>query len=371
MSREFDQRVRDLHEAPLTLDRVKGKAGRIRRTRRLVAAGGALAAAAVIVPIMVFAGGNLTDDSGPEPAPKPTPDPTVIDPSGTGFGYLEGSTITCRRHDDRPARAVPGRSSARRDRLRGPERRRHRPAVPRRLGWRCLPDRDASRSSPGRSSTTTTPMVAYVDTRRRPRHSLGGCPDDHCDRTRRRLTAQRGDRWAGLRHRRLPGVRRRRRPSASPGSSTRPAPRPSPYPRRSVSRTPTTPVWRRSSTSRSARAPAEASTTARPGPTCGRAATTTSSTSPRLAARQRDPPLPRRLRPRAGRPSWTRGPAVRSPGSTRPTAWSSLPSGRTPEHLLATVYEFGPRTWSVYRIGVDGSAERVLGPEEGSDYRLE
>ncbi len=33
MSREFDQRVRDLHEAPLTLDQVKGKAGRIRRTR--------------------------------------------------------------------------------------------------------------------------------------------------------------------------------------------------------------------------------------------------------------------------------------------------------------------------------------------------
>ena len=27
MSREFDQRVRDLHEAPLTLDQVKGKAG--------------------------------------------------------------------------------------------------------------------------------------------------------------------------------------------------------------------------------------------------------------------------------------------------------------------------------------------------------
>ncbi|HET9421255.1 MAG TPA: hypothetical protein VFO49_08970 [Nocardioides sp.] len=93
MSREFDERVRDLHEAPLTLDRVKGRAGRIRRTRRLVAAGGALAAAAVIVPIVVFAGGNLTDDSGPEPAPSPTPDPTVIDPSGTGFHYLEGRTL--------------------------------------------------------------------------------------------------------------------------------------------------------------------------------------------------------------------------------------------------------------------------------------
>jgi hypothetical protein len=93
MSREFDHRVRDLHEAPLTLDRVKGRAGRIRRTRRLVAAGSALAAAAVIVPIVVFAGGNLTDDGGPDPAPKPTPDPTVIDPSGTGFDYLEGRIL--------------------------------------------------------------------------------------------------------------------------------------------------------------------------------------------------------------------------------------------------------------------------------------
>jgi hypothetical protein len=91
MSREFDERVRDLHEAPLTLDQVKGKAGRIRRTRRIAVGGGVMAAAAVIVPIVVFAGGNLTNDSGPQPAPKPNP--TAIDPSGTGFDYLEGRTL--------------------------------------------------------------------------------------------------------------------------------------------------------------------------------------------------------------------------------------------------------------------------------------
>ena len=34
MSRTFDQRVRDLNEAPLNLDQVKGKAVRIRRNRR-------------------------------------------------------------------------------------------------------------------------------------------------------------------------------------------------------------------------------------------------------------------------------------------------------------------------------------------------
>ncbi len=127
MSREFDQRVRDLHEAPLTLDHVKGKAGRIRRTRRLAVAGGALAAAAVIVPIVVFAGGNLTDDSGPEPAPKPTPNPTVIDPSGPGFGYLEGKTLAPRRrHDDGAGCPLHLGHADRRHRVRGTQRRQHR-----------------------------------------------------------------------------------------------------------------------------------------------------------------------------------------------------------------------------------------------------
>ena len=94
MSREFDQRVRDLHEAPLTFDHVKGKAMKIRRTRRVAAAGGILAAAAVIIPVAVFAGQGLTDnDSGPGPAETPTPNPTAIDPVAPGFGYLEGSTL--------------------------------------------------------------------------------------------------------------------------------------------------------------------------------------------------------------------------------------------------------------------------------------
>jgi hypothetical protein len=91
MSRTFDQRVRDLNEAPLSLDQVKGKAVRIRRTRRLAAAGGALAAAAVIVPVAVFAGGALTDDSGPQPAPQPNP--TVTDHGGPGFSYIDGTTL--------------------------------------------------------------------------------------------------------------------------------------------------------------------------------------------------------------------------------------------------------------------------------------
>lgn len=91
MSRTFDQRVRDLHEAPLSFDQVRGRATRIRRTRRLAVAGGALAAAAVIVPVAVFAGGGLTDDSGPDLAPQPNP--TVTDPTGSRFDYIEGRTI--------------------------------------------------------------------------------------------------------------------------------------------------------------------------------------------------------------------------------------------------------------------------------------
>ncbi len=91
MSRTFDQRVRDLHEAPLSLDQVKGKATRIRRTRRAAVAGGVLATAAMIVPVAVIASGNLNDDTAPPVAPQP--EETANDSQGPGFGYLEGKTV--------------------------------------------------------------------------------------------------------------------------------------------------------------------------------------------------------------------------------------------------------------------------------------
>jgi hypothetical protein len=94
MSRTFDQRVRDLNEAPLNLDQVKGKAVRIRRNRRIAVAGGVLAAAAVIVPVAVVAGNGLNDnDSGPGFANPTNSQETVSDPEGLGFGYLEGKTL--------------------------------------------------------------------------------------------------------------------------------------------------------------------------------------------------------------------------------------------------------------------------------------
>ncbi len=104
MSREFDQRVRDLHEAPLTFDNVKGKAMTIRRNRRVAVAGGILAAAAVVVPVAVLAGNGLgnADDASPDFASNsasptqatdpndPTP-PTEAPGSTVGVSYLEGS----------------------------------------------------------------------------------------------------------------------------------------------------------------------------------------------------------------------------------------------------------------------------------------
>ena len=50
MSRDFDARVRDLHEAPLDFDSVKGKAHKIKRNRRAAVAGGILGVAAIVTP---------------------------------------------------------------------------------------------------------------------------------------------------------------------------------------------------------------------------------------------------------------------------------------------------------------------------------
>ena len=65
MSRDFDARVRDLHEAPLDLDSVKGKAHKIKRNRRAAVAGGILGVAAIITPIAVLSSGGNTESEKP------------------------------------------------------------------------------------------------------------------------------------------------------------------------------------------------------------------------------------------------------------------------------------------------------------------
>lgn len=117
MGDEFERRVRNLHEAPLDLSSVKGKAMKIQRNRRAAIAGGILAAAAVIVPVAVIATSSSNDRAGTiDPAgpsvtisdtanPTPSPSPTAVDPStdpstpGTlpdgpalGFDYVEAGS---------------------------------------------------------------------------------------------------------------------------------------------------------------------------------------------------------------------------------------------------------------------------------------
>lgn len=108
VSRELGQRAQGLDETPFSLDQVKGRAGSIRRTRRLAVAGAVLASAAVVVPIAVVSGQGLGDtDSAPGPAtspttssatptratdgvtPAPAPAPTA---DAIGVDYLDGLT---------------------------------------------------------------------------------------------------------------------------------------------------------------------------------------------------------------------------------------------------------------------------------------
>ncbi|GAB2781376.1 hypothetical protein GCM10027020_38720 [Nocardioides salsibiostraticola] len=106
MSNEFDRRVRDLNEAPLSFEAIKGKATSIRRKRRAAVAGSVLAVAAVIAPVAVLA---LNDDqqsrtiqpadptptvvTDPTPSPTPTPEPAPSPANRLGIDYLEGRTL--------------------------------------------------------------------------------------------------------------------------------------------------------------------------------------------------------------------------------------------------------------------------------------
>ncbi|WP_139978024.1 hypothetical protein [Nocardioides litoris] len=96
MTDAFDRRVRDLHEAPLDLGRVRTRAGGIRRRR--VAAAAAGLAAAVAVPVALVVSGSLGGGStAPEPvAPTSTGPQTDLAPSyveGTVLRLADGSTV--------------------------------------------------------------------------------------------------------------------------------------------------------------------------------------------------------------------------------------------------------------------------------------
>lgn len=88
MSRDFDARVRDLHEAPLSLDDVKGKAVTVQRHRRIAVAGGVLAVAAVVTPVAVIAANGQDDAREPGFADNPTTTRSVTDPATTAPEYV-------------------------------------------------------------------------------------------------------------------------------------------------------------------------------------------------------------------------------------------------------------------------------------------
>ena len=84
MSRDFDARVRDLHEAPLDIGSVKGKAHKIKRNRRAAVAGGILGVAAIVTPFAVLANndGN-TDSKDPDFVERTDATETMTDPVPT------------------------------------------------------------------------------------------------------------------------------------------------------------------------------------------------------------------------------------------------------------------------------------------------
>ena len=92
MSRDFDARVRDLHEAPLDFTSVKGKARKIRRNRRAAVAGSIVGVAAIVTPVAVIAGnGDDTESQPPFVNQSDSSAPTeAADPAGVD--YVEGRT---------------------------------------------------------------------------------------------------------------------------------------------------------------------------------------------------------------------------------------------------------------------------------------
>lgn len=101
MGHELERRASGLAPTDLTLDQVKGRAGSIRRRRRLAVATGVLATVAVLVPAGLVAQQGLGGpDAGPAPAASPSSTPTAVPTratdgpteDGVGFDRLRGTT---------------------------------------------------------------------------------------------------------------------------------------------------------------------------------------------------------------------------------------------------------------------------------------
>ncbi|HYH34749.1 MAG TPA: hypothetical protein VD814_06310 [Nocardioides sp.] len=98
LSRELHQQVDGWHDAPLTLESVRDRAGSIRRTRRLAAAGVTAAAVCAVAVPTALVGADLTGRSDRDVAPVDTPSEAVdsenpVAESALDVPYLEGREL--------------------------------------------------------------------------------------------------------------------------------------------------------------------------------------------------------------------------------------------------------------------------------------
>ena len=100
LGQHLRHRVDGLHDAPLTLGDVQGRARTIRRNRRVAAAASVAAAVAIIVPVTLIAGNGLTRaDELPPASQSPTSEPSratdtaesTPEPNPTGGTYDLGA----------------------------------------------------------------------------------------------------------------------------------------------------------------------------------------------------------------------------------------------------------------------------------------
>ena len=90
LGRQLHDQVDHRHDAPFDLGDVQGRAGRIRRNRRLAVTAGVAAALAVIVPTAVLAGGGLNRSQEPDPVRPPAEERVAVHTKLTLDGVPRG-----------------------------------------------------------------------------------------------------------------------------------------------------------------------------------------------------------------------------------------------------------------------------------------
>jgi hypothetical protein len=90
LGRQLHEQVDHRHDAPFDLGDVRGRAGRIRRNRRVAVAAGVAAALAIIVPTAVLAGGGLNRSQEPDPVRPPAEERVAVHTKLTLDGVPRG-----------------------------------------------------------------------------------------------------------------------------------------------------------------------------------------------------------------------------------------------------------------------------------------